>query len=98
MTKDDALSRLKAHEAELRRAGLRSLYLFGSLSRGMADTMSDVDLLCDLRDSDDVGLLEFIRLRDRLSDLLDSQIDLVERRAMRPRIYERVAREMVQVF
>ena len=98
MTKDDALSRLKAHEIELKQAGLRSLYLFGSMSRGTADKDSDIDLLCDLQDSDDFGLLEFIRIRDRLSDLLDSRIDLVERRSMRPRIYERISQEMVRVF
>jgi uncharacterized protein len=98
MTKDDALRRLKAHEIELKQAGLRSLYLFGSMSRGTADKDSDIDLLCDLQDSDDFGLLEFIRIRDRLSDLLDSRIDLVERRSMRPRIYERISQEMVRVF
>ena len=98
MTKNEALNRLKMHEPELRQAGLRSLYLFGSTSRGDTRTGLDIDLLCDLQDSDELGLLEFIRLRNRLSDLLDSPIDLVERRVMRPRIYERVAREMIQVF
>jgi predicted nucleotidyltransferase len=66
--------------------------------KNAAGAGSDVDLLCDLEDSDDIGLLEFIRVRDRLSDLLDSPIDLVERRAMRPRIRERVEHEMVRIF
>ncbi len=98
MTRKQALTRLKAHETELKMAGLRSLYLFGSTSRDAATEGSDVDLLCDLRDSDDMGLLEFIRIRDRLADLLDSSIDLVERRGIRPRLRERIEREMVQVF
>jgi len=98
MNRNEALTRLRAHESELRRAGLRSLFLFGSTSRGEAGRASDVDLLCDLQDSDDVGLLEFIRIRDQLSDLLESPIDLVERRGMRPRIRERVEREMVRIF
>jgi predicted nucleotidyltransferase len=98
MTRNDALKRLRAHESELKRAGLQSLFLFGSTSRGDANRSSDVDLLCDLQDSDDVGLLEFIRIRDHLSDLLDRPIDLVERRAMRPRIRERVEREMIRIF
>jgi uncharacterized protein len=90
--------RLRAHEPELRKAGLRSLFLFGSTLREAETQTSDVDLLCDLQDSDELGLLEFVRLRDRLSDLLESPIDLVERRAMRPRIRERVEREMIRIF
>lgn len=98
MTRKEALSRLKGHEAELRRFGLHALFLFGSTLRDEAKPSSDVDLLCDFRDSDDLGLLEFIRVRDRLSDLLESPIDLVERRSMRPRILKRVEHEMLQVF
>ncbi len=92
------MQRIQAHESELRQAGISSLYLFGSTVKNAAGAGSDVDLLCDLEDSDDIGLLEFIRVRDRLSDLLDSPIDLVERRAMRPRIRERVEHEMVRIF
>nr|WP_047167954.1 nucleotidyltransferase domain-containing protein [Sphingomonas sp. Y57] len=98
MTRDQALRRIKAHESELRQAGVSSLYLFGSTSRNEAGRASDVDLMCDLEDSDEIGLLEFIRIRDRLSDLLDSPIDLIERRGMRPRIRQRVEHEMVRVF
>ena len=98
MTRNETLARLRAHEGELRHAGLRSLFLFGSTSRGESSHASDVDLLCDLQDSDELGLLEFIRIRDHLSDLLQSPIDLVERRGMRPRILERVEREMIRIF
>jgi len=36
MLRDEALQRLKEHEAELRRLGVQSLYLFGSTARGEA--------------------------------------------------------------
>lgn len=38
---------LKGHEAELRRAGIRHLSLFGSVARGHPDADSDVDLAAD---------------------------------------------------
>lgn len=39
---------LRAHEAELRNAGISSLSLFGSVARGDAETGSDVDLAAEL--------------------------------------------------
>ena len=36
MNRDAAIATLKAHEAELKRLGVRHLYLFGSTARGEA--------------------------------------------------------------
>jgi predicted nucleotidyltransferase len=47
MQTDEALARLRSSEAELKRLGVQSLYLFGSTARGEATSESDVDLfLC----------------------------------------------------
>jgi predicted nucleotidyltransferase len=43
-TAERFLATLRAHEVELRQAGLRSLSLFGSLARGGTKTGSDIDL------------------------------------------------------
>jgi predicted nucleotidyltransferase len=47
MRRDDAIAKLKQHEAELRRLGVHHLYLFGSTARGDAREDSDVDLFFD---------------------------------------------------
>jgi predicted nucleotidyltransferase len=47
MDRDAAIAKLKAHEAELKRLGVQSLYLFGSTARGEARDDSDVDLFFD---------------------------------------------------
>ena len=44
MTRKEAIGRLLEHEAELKRLGVRTLYLFGSTARGEAGESSDVDL------------------------------------------------------
>ncbi|SDD35596.1 hypothetical protein SAMN05444678_11275 [Sphingomonas sp. YR710] len=98
MTRDEALARLRSHEHELRSSGINALFLFGSTSRNETRDDSDVDLLCDLNDSDNLGLLEFIRLKDRMSDVLALPVDLIERRTVRPRIWERIEPELVRVF
>src|SRR5271165_6744585 len=45
---DYVIATVRAHEAELRRAGVRHLSLFGSVARGEAADESDVDLLVEL--------------------------------------------------
>ena len=98
MTCDEALARLRPYENELRDAGLRALYLFGSTARNEASRKSDVDLLCEIDDAKKLSLLDFIGVQHRLADLLGSKTDLLERRGLRPGIRERVETELVQVF
>ena len=47
MDKSAVISKLRAHQSELRAAGITSLSLFGSLARGDAHAQSDVDLLAE---------------------------------------------------
>jgi uncharacterized protein len=44
MGRDEAIRRLRRHEADLRRLGVEHLYLFGSTARGEAKDDSDIDL------------------------------------------------------
>ncbi len=49
MKRDEAISRLQQHEADLKRLGVEHLYMFGSTARGEATNDSDVDLFFDYR-------------------------------------------------
>jgi len=44
MKRDEVISRLQQHKADLRRLGVEHLYLFGSTARDEAGEDSDVDL------------------------------------------------------
>jgi predicted nucleotidyltransferase len=44
MDRTEAITKLRAHEAELKQLGVQHLYLFGSTARGDARADSDVDL------------------------------------------------------
>jgi hypothetical protein len=50
MKRDEAISRLQQHQADLKRLGVEHLYLFGSTARGEAGDDSDVDLFFDFAD------------------------------------------------
>lgn len=84
---------------ELRRVyRVHSLALFGSIARGEAKARSDIDLLVEFDDAENpVSLLEFIALRDFLSDTLKRRVDLVEKQTLRPALRERILREAEQI-
>jgi hypothetical protein len=48
MRKADVIATLRAHEAELRSAGVQLLSVFGSVARGDATDASDVDVVIRL--------------------------------------------------
>ena len=89
MQRQEALSRLRSHEAELRRLGVGSLYLFGSTARDEARETSDVDLFFDYRKGEH-GLFELMDVRDFAAALLDGKGDVSTRdslhRLLRPQI------------
>jgi len=69
--------------------------LFGSVARGDARPESDVDLLVEF---DEVpGFVGYLRLRNRLQEILGRPVDLVMASGLRPRIRERVLREALHV-
>jgi predicted nucleotidyltransferase len=84
---------LREHLSDLRqRYGVRSFALFGSYVRGEQAPESDIDILVTFNETP--GLLAFIDLEDELSDLLGRPVDLVVEDSLKPRIGERVKREV----
>lgn len=55
---DEVIATLRAHEAELRAAGLKRLSLFGSVARGDHEADSDVDLAVEFDRSAQMDLFQ----------------------------------------
>ncbi len=68
------------------------LALFGSWARGEARPDSDVDVMVEVDPS--IGL-RFVDLGDDLEQALGRRVDLVSRRGIRPALWERIERELV---
>lgn len=75
------------------RYGVTSLWLFGSYVRNAATPTSDVDLLVEI-DNPHLTLLQFVELRDYLSDLLGVPVDLVEKETLKPHLGKAILREV----
>lgn len=93
-TRDEIRQTLRQHSPELsRRYGVVNLRLFGSYVRGEQRPGSDVDLLVEI-DNPQLTLLQFVELRDYLSDLLGVRVDLVEKETLKPTLGAQILREV----
>jgi predicted nucleotidyltransferase len=97
MERDDAIAKLRAHEAELRQLGIEHLYLFGSTARGEAREDSDVDLFFDHPEGS-LGLYQLMDVKDTAARILGRKTDIMTRRSLHPVLRERIEASALQVF
>ena len=96
MNREKLLQRLREHKDELqRRFGVKSLAVFGSVARGEAGPDSDVDILVEFESR--ATFDRYMGLKFFLEDLLGRQVDLVTRKALKPRLRPYVEREAIYV-
>lgn len=84
------------HKEALReKYGVKEFGLFGSYVRGEQKDISDVDILVEFEEDARISLLDFMCLENEVSDLLDINVDLVEKASLKPRIGRRILEEVV---
>jgi predicted nucleotidyltransferase len=92
------VARLREHAPDLRKLGVRHLYVFGSVARGDARIESDVDLVIDVDSDSDFSLITLGSLTADLEGWLSRGVDLGERSMLRPSVRADFEREAVRVF
>ena len=97
MQRSDAITRLKAHESELRQLGMEHLFLFGSTARGDARADSDVDLFFD-HPKGSIGLYQLMDLQEAASRILGCRADVMTRRSLHRVMRDKIEASAVQVF
>jgi uncharacterized protein len=98
MSKEEVIDRLRAHEPELKAAGIVRLSVFGSVARGDSSPESDVDLLADFDKTKRYTLLTMGRLENRLADLLETKVDLSSPEWLKESVKSQALREAVRAF
>jgi uncharacterized protein len=98
MKRDEVIATLRAHEVELRAAGVVRLLLFGSTARDEVQANSDIDLLATFDDTRGLSLLDVIAIENKLADLLGQPVDLIEEGTLQPRARQSASREAVRAF
>jgi predicted nucleotidyltransferase len=98
MNREQVIARLKAHESELRAAGIVQLSLFGSVARGEARPTSDVDVAVKLDPRRCIDLFDLGGINIQLQDLLGASVDLITEPARRSQFQRRIDQDRVLVF
>ena len=97
-TRDDVMRALRAHEAEIRAHGVVRLALFGSTVRNEARPDSDVDVLIEYDHTRAPSGFDIVDLQLRLSDLLDRNVQVADRKHLKPFLKDRILAEAVEIF
>ena len=97
LSREEAISRLQAAEAEIRRLGVHRLALFGSVLRGEARPDSDVDLLVEFAPGQK-SFDRFMALADLLEAALGHRVELVTTEALSPHIGPHILAEATDVL
>ncbi len=77
-----------------REYGVSRMAIFGSYSRGEQTQSSDIDIMVEF--DRPIGL-KFVDLADDLESLLTAKVDLVSKKAIKPRLLSMIERELSYV-
>jgi uncharacterized protein len=97
MNRDEAISRLQHHEADLRKLGVEGLYLFGSTARGEAGDSSDVDLFFDYQKGK-LGLFELMDVKEYAAGILGRKTDIMTRDSLHKMLRPQIEASAIRVF
>ena len=97
MKRDEAVSRLKAHAADLKRLGVEHLYMFGSTARDEAREESDIDLFFDYQKGK-LGLYELMDVKEAAAQILGRPVDIMTRDSLHGTLRQNIEASALQVF
>lgn len=87
---------LKSVEPIFKRYGVKYAGAFGSRVRGQSRVNSDLDVLVRLGKT--MGLVQFLKLEQELSNQFNLKVDLVTENSLSPYFREEVIRELQPIY
>jgi hypothetical protein len=97
MERDEAISRLRQNEADLKRLGVEHLYMFGSTARGEASDASDVDLFFDYQKGK-LGVYELMDVKEYAARILGGKTEIMTRDSLHKMMREAIEATAIRVF
>jgi len=79
----------------LRTYGVRSASVVGSVAREENSEESDIDIIVEI--TTPVSLLTFAKLKHELEEALHTNVDLIERTAIKPRLRKNMLKDEVSL-
>jgi hypothetical protein len=79
----------------MERYGVKEIGIFGSHAKGEQKDKSDLDILVEFGKS--IGFFEFLELEEYLENTIGVKVELVTKRALKPKIGEYILSEVVNI-
>ena len=77
---------------------IKKAWLFGSYSRGEERPDSDVDILVEYKNSDEISLFAISHMISSLKKILNKRVDLVEEGCLLPFAVDSVYRDRILIY
>jgi predicted nucleotidyltransferase len=98
MSRDEIIARLRSTAPALRAEGVTKLAIFGSRAREDAREDSDLDVLIEVEPDSRFSLLNLIGVEHIIKDATGLAAQATMRRSLEPRMAQRIADDIVEVF
>ena len=98
MRRNEAITKLKSIEPDIRALGARALYLYGSHARDEARMDSDVDIFIDKDPDRTFGFNEFMDIYFKLQSALGTDVGYTTREGLVEFYRPQIERDAIRVF
>jgi predicted nucleotidyltransferase len=98
MDRQDIIARLRENEAALKARGVAHAALFGSHARGGARPDSDTDIMIEIDPEVQIGVYEYVGLKEYIASLFDGPVDVVNRDGLKPYVKPAATADAIYAF
>ncbi len=98
MSRDEIIAKLRASAAAIKAEGVTKLAIFGSRARGDERPDSDLDVLIEVAPDSSFSLLNLSGVALIVEETTGLPAQVTMRRSMEPRMAERIADDVIEVF
>jgi predicted nucleotidyltransferase len=93
-----ALEILRRSEPALRARGVRRAALFGSVARGENRPGSDIDIMIEIDPDAQIGVYDYVGLKEYIAGLFDGPVDVVSRDGLKPYVRPAATADAIYAF
>lgn len=92
------IGKLRELAPALRAAGVKRLHIFGSRARGDARPDSDLDVLVETTSREETPRFDYFKVLHLIEDHVGVRVQISMRDLLKPRMAERIADDLIEVF